>query len=131
MHIAAEHDKISFGPYDWDFKHLTFFVLVFNGIFYAIQKYGTDQSIVQRYLAARTDRDAKKASLMGILMSVPAWALFMFVGTCLFAYYQINRGAACRHQARRGVSPLHSHRDARGYHGIHHCRSSGGCYIEP
>lgn len=90
MHIASEHDKISFGPYDWDFKHLTFFVLVFNGIFYAIQKYGTDQSIVQRYLAARTDRDAKKASLMGILMSVPAWALFMFVGTCLFAYYQIN-----------------------------------------
>ena len=26
-------------------------------------------------------------------MSVPAWALFMFVGTCLFAYYQVNSGA--------------------------------------
>ena len=26
------------------------------------------------------------------MLSVPTWALFMFVGTCLFAYYQINAG---------------------------------------
>ncbi len=91
--IAMEHRKIDFGPYDCDFAQMTFIVLVFNGIFYALQKYGTDQSIVQRYLTARTDKDAKKASYLGILMSVPAWALFMFVGTCLFAYYQINAGS--------------------------------------
>ncbi|MCD8202929.1 MAG: sodium:solute symporter [Prevotella sp.] len=91
--IAAENKKIDFGPYAWDFTQLTFVVMVFNGIFYALQKYGTDQSIVQRYLTARSDRDAKKASYLGILLSVPTWALFMFVGTCLFAYYQINAGA--------------------------------------
>ena len=58
-----------------------------------MQKYGTDQSIVQRYLTAKDDKSAKKASYMGVLMSVPAWALFMFVGTCLFVYYHINSGA--------------------------------------
>ena len=72
---------------------MTFIVLVLNGIFYAVQKYGTDQSIVQRYLTAKDDKSAKKASYMGVLMSVPAWALFMFVGTCLFVYYHINSGA--------------------------------------
>ena len=92
LNIAAEHHKIDFGPYAWDFTQLTFIVMVFNGIFYAIQKYGTDQSIVQRYLTARTDKSAKKASYLGIMLSVPTWALFMFVGTCLFAYYQINAG---------------------------------------
>lgn len=92
LNIAAEHNKIDFGPYAWDFTQLTFIVMVFNGIFYAIQKYGTDQSIVQRYLTARTDKSAKKASYLGIMLSVPTWALFMFVGTCLFAYYQINAG---------------------------------------
>ena len=85
--IASEYDKISFGPYDWDLTQLTFIVMVLNGIFYALQKYGTDQTIVQRYLAAKNDHEAKKAAYIGVLMSVPIWALFMFIGTALFAYY--------------------------------------------
>ena len=88
--IAASNDKISFGPYDWDLTQLTFIVMVLNGIFYALQKYGTDQTIVQRYLAARNDREAKKAAYIGVLMSVPIWALFMFIGTALFAYYHAD-----------------------------------------
>ncbi len=87
MHIASENNKIGFGPYDWDFTQLTFIVMVLNGIFYALQKYGTDQTIVQRYLAARNDKEAKKAAFIGVFMSVPIWALFMFIGTCLFSYY--------------------------------------------
>lgn len=90
--VAHEYKKIDFGPYDWDLTQLTFIVMVLNGIFYAVQKYGTDQSIVQRYLAARDEKSAKKASYMGVFMSVPAWALFMFVGTCLFVYYKLNSG---------------------------------------
>ena len=85
--IASEYHKISFGPYDWDLTQLTFIVMVLNGIFYALQKYGTDQTIVQRYLAAKNDHEAKKAAYIGVLMSVPIWALFMFIGTALFAYY--------------------------------------------
>lgn len=90
--VAAQYDKIDFGPYTWDLVNTTFLVMVLNGVFYALQKYGTDQSIVQRYLTARDDKSAKKASYLGVLMSVPAWALFMFVGTCLFVYYHINPG---------------------------------------
>ena len=85
--IASEYNKIGFGPYDWDLTQLTFLVMVLNGIFYALQKYGTDQTIVQRYLTAKSDREAKKAAYIGVLMSVPIWALFMFIGTALFAYY--------------------------------------------
>lgn len=87
FHIAAQYDKIGFGPYTWDFTQLTFIVMALNGVFYALQKYGTDQTIVQRYLAARNDREAKKAAYFGVGLSVPIWALFMFIGTCLFAYY--------------------------------------------
>jgi len=90
--VAKEYNKIDVGPYAWDLTQLTFIVMVLNGIFYAVQKYGTDQSIVQRYLAAKDEKSAKKASYMGVLMSVPAWALFMFVGTCLFVYYHVNPG---------------------------------------
>lgn len=92
--VAHEYQKISFAPYTWDFVNTTFIVLVVNGIFYAIQKYGTDQTIVQRYLAAKTDKAAKKAAYMGVFLSVPAWALFMFIGTALFVYYKVQAGGA-------------------------------------
>ena len=85
--IASEYNKIDFGPYDWSLSELCFLVMVLNGFFYALQKYGTDQTIVQRYLAAKNDKEAKKAAYIGVLMSVPIWALFMFIGTALFAYY--------------------------------------------
>ena len=88
--IAKTNGHVGFGPYNIDLINLTFIVMVLNGIFYAIQKYGTDQTIVQRYLTAKSDKAAIKASLMGVLMSVPVWALFMFIGTALFVFYQIN-----------------------------------------
>ena len=90
---AYENGRTGFGPYKINFIQLTFAVMVLNGIFYAIQKYGTDQTIVQRYLTARSDKKAIKASLMGVFLCVPVWALFMFVGTALFAYYKLGGGA--------------------------------------
>jgi SSS family solute:Na+ symporter len=88
--IAKSHGRTGFGPYDWDLSKLTFFVMAINGLFYAIQKYGTDQTVVQRYLTARSDKAAIRASLMGILLTVPVWMLFMFIGTALFAFYQLH-----------------------------------------
>jgi SSS family solute:Na+ symporter len=84
--------KIDFTPLDpplkWEFVRLGFWVMAINGIFYAIQKYGTDQTIIQRYLTAGSDKKAIRASLMGILLCVPVWTLFMFIGTMLWVYYQ-------------------------------------------
>jgi SSS family solute:Na+ symporter len=87
--VAKENGRIGFGPFDWDFTKLTFWVMAINGVFYAIQKYGTDQTVIQRYLTAKSNRDGVRASLMGVLLSVPVWGLFMFIGTALFAYYQL------------------------------------------
>jgi SSS family solute:Na+ symporter len=86
--IASASGRTGFGPYDLDFTKLTFIVMAINGSFYAIQKYGTDQTVVQRYLTARTDKAAIRASLMGILLTVPVWTMFMFIGTALFVYYR-------------------------------------------
>ena len=90
LDIASQNKKINLGPFDWDFVNLTFWVMSINGIFYALQKYGTDQTIVQRYLTAKSDKEAKKASILGVLMVVPVWTLFMFIGTALFAFYTLE-----------------------------------------
>src|SRR6187431_782233 len=88
--IATENDRTGFGPYDIDFTQLTLIVMIINGAFYAIQKYGTDQTVVQRYLTAKSDKAAIKASLMGIFLTVPIWTIFMFIGTALFVFYVQN-----------------------------------------
>jgi len=85
---AWENGKMSMGPYDLDFTKLTFVVMAINGVFYAIQKYGTDQTIVQRFLVAKSDKKAIKAALMGALLCVPVWTLFIFIGTLLWVYYR-------------------------------------------
>ncbi|MBE6341474.1 MAG: sodium:solute symporter [Bacteroidales bacterium] len=89
---AIKSDKIGFGPYDFDLCRLTFWVMAFNGIFYAVQMYGTDQSMVQRYLTASTDAKAKRATYLGIFLSIPTWALFMFIGTSLYLFYTSGQG---------------------------------------
>src|SRR5690606_34236599 len=82
--VARTHGRTGFGPYDWSFVELTFWVMVINGFFFAIQNFGTNQLVVQRFITAKSNREAIKASLLGILLSVPLWALFMFIGTALF-----------------------------------------------
>jgi SSS family solute:Na+ symporter len=86
--VASENGRTGFGPYDLDFTKLTLVVMMINGAFYAIQKYGTDQTVVQRYLTAKTDKSAIRASLLGILLTVPVWTIFMLIGTALFVYYK-------------------------------------------
>ncbi len=86
--IATENNRAGFGPYSTNLTQLTLLVMIINGAFYAIQKYATDQTVVQRYLAAKTDRSAIKASLLGISLAVPVWAMFMFIGTALFVFYK-------------------------------------------
>jgi SSS family solute:Na+ symporter len=88
--VASENDRAGFGPYAFDLTRLTLIVMIINGAFYAIQKYGTDQTVIQRYLTARTDRSAIRASLLGISLTIPIWTMFMFIGTALFVFYKQN-----------------------------------------
>lgn len=90
LKVASENNRAGFGPYDADFTKTTLIVMIINGAFYAIQKYGTDQTVVQRYLTAKTNKAAIKASLLGISLTVPIWSIFMFIGTALFVFYQQN-----------------------------------------
>jgi SSS family solute:Na+ symporter len=84
---AYRMGKIDVGPYNLSLTDLTIWVMIINGAFYALQKYGTDQTIVQRYLAAKSDKDAKKAAYIGVFASVSVWTLFMMIGSLLYVFY--------------------------------------------
>ncbi|WP_163381739.1 sodium:solute symporter [Cyclobacterium sp. SYSU L10401] len=86
--IAAAHDKFSLGSFGWGLSEATFWVILIYGLFINLQNFGVDQNYVQRYLSAKTDKEAVKSTLLGSLLYVPVSLLFFFIGTALFAYYQ-------------------------------------------
>ncbi len=91
FHLANEHDKFSLGGFNFDLtKDGNFWVMVLYGGFWYLQKYAADQTLVQRYLVAKTDRDALKGAALGAALCVPAWAAFMLIGTLLWAFYQLS-----------------------------------------
>jgi SSS family solute:Na+ symporter len=58
------------------------------------RRYIADQHMVQRYLIARSDRDASRGVLWNGLICVPVWGTFMAIGACLYGYYQLSGAAA-------------------------------------
>lgn len=89
LEIGMEYDKFSLGPLDFSFSERTFWVMSLIGFIGFISEFSSNQNVVQRYIAAPTLREARKATLICIVMSLPTWIFFFFIGSCLFAYYKV------------------------------------------
>lgn len=88
LHAAWSSGKIALGSPALDFSKPTFIVLAIYGLFYYFQRYAADQTVVQRYLAARSDRDAARGVVIGSLLCIPVWTLFMLAGTLCWVYFR-------------------------------------------
>ena len=87
--IANDQDKFSLGdPSIANVIEPTIWVVLVFGFFENLRNFGVDQSYIQRYIAAKTDREAAKSVWLGALLYVPVSALFLFIGTSLYAYYE-------------------------------------------
>ena len=84
---SPEGNKFSLGAFTSDLTTSTFWVCLIYGIFINLQNYGIDQNYVQRYHAAKTDRDAKFSALFGGYLFIPVSALFFLIGSALYSYY--------------------------------------------
>jgi solute:Na+ symporter, SSS family len=67
----------------------TFWAGVIGGAFFTTASHGTDQLIVQRLLAARGERQSVTALLASGIAILFQFALFLLVGTMLWAYYRL------------------------------------------
>ncbi len=88
--LASEQGKFSLGTMEWNLERASIPVLVIYGFFWYLQRYTADQTVVQRYLLASSDKAALKGVATGALFAVPVWALFMLVGTATWAFYQLT-----------------------------------------
>jgi SSS family solute:Na+ symporter len=86
--IGLAHDKFGMGPANFNLNERTIWTAIVLGVFTWIA-YQTEQNLVQRYIAASSTREARKATLIYGVIALPTWAFFFFVGVCLFVYFQV------------------------------------------
>jgi SSS family solute:Na+ symporter len=87
VRVAADRGKFSLGSFGPALGEPTFWVVFVYGLAINLQNFGIDQNYVQRYVASRTDREARKSVWLGGLTYLPLSAVFLFIGTALFAFY--------------------------------------------
>ena len=90
MTIANENNKFSLGDFGPSVASSTFWVVLFYGLFINLNNFGIDQNYVQRYIASSSDSEANKSLWLGAWLYVPVSAVFFFIGTMLYAFYQQN-----------------------------------------
>ncbi len=88
--IASEHNKFSLGSFGPSLAESTFWVVLVYGIVINLQNFGIDQGYIQRYIASKSDREARKSIWIGALLYLPLSAMFFFIGTQLFAFYTVH-----------------------------------------
>lgn len=65
----------------------TFWSGLLGGTFLMLSYFGTDQSQVQRYLAARSVTEARRSLLMSAYWKIPLQSLVLLIGVLVFVFY--------------------------------------------
>ena len=87
VRVADAHDKFSLGSTSFTVGESTLWVVLLYGLFINLQNFGIDQSYVQKYQTARSEPAARRSVWIGALLYVPISAVFLLIGTGLFAFY--------------------------------------------
>jgi len=93
IQAAIDNHKFSFGSLKFTLasqEHLfdrTVWVMIIYGVTEALRSLLADQNYVQKYCSVPTERDAKRSVWIAMLIYIPLTAIFLYIGTALFAFY--------------------------------------------
>ena len=93
IQAAIDNNKFSFGSLKFTLAsqaHLfdrTVWVMIIYGITEALRSLLADQNYVQKYCSVPTEREAKRSIWIAMLIYIPLTAVFLYIGTTLFALY--------------------------------------------
>jgi Na+/proline symporter len=86
--FGQSHEKFRVIDLSFDLSlPYTLWAGVIGGAFLSLGSHGTDQMMVQRYLCARTQRDAAKAVIVSGGVVLVQFLLFLILGVALAAFY--------------------------------------------
>lgn len=88
LDIALTNDKFHIFDFTFDLTNATFWVVVIGGAANQLISYTSDQTVIQRYMTVKSEKQAAKSIITNGILSLISSALFYAIGTALFAYFQ-------------------------------------------
>jgi SSS family transporter len=88
--ILEQYDKLHFLDLSPDLFQPTLWVVLLGGFASNIIQYGSDQTVIQRYLTTRDERSAADSIRTGAWLTLPATLIFFSLGTLLFVHYKVH-----------------------------------------
>jgi SSS family solute:Na+ symporter len=97
--IAMAHEKFAIGDlvdgqlvrtgWSVDFTQKTIPLMLAMSLNFFLTEFATSQHYIQRYCAAASMREARRAMWTTVWVGLPTWFFYMFLGTALFAFFQV------------------------------------------
>ena len=92
LHIAGATGRLQVFDFSFSLTNQnTFWSGLIGGTFLMLSYFGTDQSQVQRYLAAKSVDEARTSLLISAYWKIPLQAMVLLVGVLVFVFYQFQR----------------------------------------
>ncbi|HBE42896.1 MAG TPA: sodium:solute symporter, partial [Bacteroidales bacterium] len=85
---ASENGKFHMAETSIDFRKPTLITALVATFFASLTTYGTDQTMVQRYMTTPTQKMAVKSLWAKVLIAIPGGLLFFFIGSALYVFYK-------------------------------------------
>jgi sodium-coupled monocarboxylate transporter 8/12 len=90
IELAGESGRLHLSLSPDPTVRLTLWGLVFGAAFMHLVQMATDQVSVQRYLTARSLKEAQRSLWLKLALVLPVTAVFYGTGVILFAFYQVH-----------------------------------------
>jgi solute:Na+ symporter, SSS family len=88
IEIAQANNKLEMFNFEFNLSQSTFWVILLGGIFINFLNYGTDQTIIQRYLTTKDEKAAAKSIWVNAILPVLSTILFFAIGTALYVFFK-------------------------------------------
>lgn len=86
----SEFQKMQVFDFELSFSNPTLWVVLIGGFASNIVQYGSDQTVIQRYLTTKDEKSAAKGIMTGAWLALPATLIFFSLGTLLFVHYKTS-----------------------------------------
>ena len=84
---AIDQRKFSLGDPYFSLSDRTIWVMIIYGVTENVRNLMADQNYTQKYSSVATEKEAKKSVWIAMLIYLPLTAIFLYIGTALFAFY--------------------------------------------
>ncbi len=84
---AFDANKFSLGDTSFSLNSRTVWVMIIYGVTENIRNLMADQNYTQKYSAVATEKKAKKSIWIAMLIYLPLTAIFLYIGSAMFAFY--------------------------------------------